>query len=190
MPVSPGGLDQSVFTVIDNCVARLISMVVTQLALCSVTHEQIMILGRMCQRDSVTTVTAVISTHIQKITSPEFWYSSPVLRNQDTSYKHAPSHLSLSGLPFTSRNQDRPQYTNLCVSLPQTFRFFHRSCSPALPGFLQEITVTVTASKASGSGHPVLHSHLLVIPLLLAINTLFLFTYFSRICFTTYLCVF
>ncbi len=31
MPVSPGGLDQSVFTVIDNCVARLISMVVAQL---------------------------------------------------------------------------------------------------------------------------------------------------------------
>lgn len=31
MPVSPGGLDQSVFTVINNCVARLISMVVAQL---------------------------------------------------------------------------------------------------------------------------------------------------------------
>ncbi len=101
--------------------------------------------------------------------------------------------LPISHCPvYRSHPGTKPDLSILtCVfPYPRHFGFSCRSCSPALPGFLQEITVTVTASKASGSGHPVLHSHLLVIPLLLAINTLFLFTYFSRICFTTYLCVF
>ncbi len=71
-----------------------------------------------CQRvsvTSVTTVTAVISTHVQKITITWVLILRTVPCNQDTSQKHTPSNHSLSGLPFTFLNQAWPYcYLPVC----------------------------------------------------------------------------
>ncbi len=78
--------------------------------------------------------------------APTFTRSQSPASNQAPLYLHTLHTPSSSGLPFTYLNQARPRFTYLCVSLSQTLQFLHLSCCPALPGFMQEITVTVTAS--------------------------------------------
>ncbi len=107
---------------------------------------------------TVTTVTAVISTHVPTIiiTWVLILRTCPLLKTPVRStllpITHYPVYRSLS-------EPSQTNFTNLCVS-HQIIPILHRSYSPAPPGFLHEIPSQSPQTQRSRPGYLVLHSPL------------------------------